>query len=164
MRRPVLWGYGDYLRWLYRNGRPNWLARLQNRAAARIFAAGVAPRWVAALGVRGRRSGRLIWFPVVLTEFEGRRYVVSMLGNNANWVRNLAAADGHAVLRHGRREDVHLRQVDAGSRAPILRHYLRTAPGARPHIPVALDASPADYERIAPDFPVFRIEPRPTGS
>ncbi|MRH92068.1 nitroreductase family deazaflavin-dependent oxidoreductase [Nocardia sp. SYP-A9097] len=152
-------GYRDYLRWMYRSGRPNWFARPQNRVSAWLFAAGVAPHRVTALGIRGRRSGQLIWFPMVLTEIDGGRYVVSMLGPNTNWVRNLAAADGQAVLRHGRREDVRLTAVAPAERPPILQRYLRIAPGARPHIPIALDAPIADFERIAADYPVFRIEP-----
>ncbi|MBF6237516.1 nitroreductase family deazaflavin-dependent oxidoreductase [Nocardia otitidiscaviarum] len=149
--------YSDYLRWLYRTGRPNWLARVQNRASAWLFALGIAPHRVAALGIVGRRSGRLIWFPIVLTEVDGERYVVSMLGPDVNWVRNLAAAHGRAVLRHGRREDIHLTQVQPAHRPPILRRYVQIAPGARPHIPVRRDAPLADWERIAADYPVFRI-------
>ncbi|WP_067833758.1 hypothetical protein [Nocardia lijiangensis] len=156
-------GYDNYLRWLYRNGRPNLFARIQNRCSAWLFAIGVAPRRVATLGIRGRRSGRMIWFPVVLAEVDGERYLVSMLGGNANWVRNLAAADGHAVLRHGTSETVHLTQVVPARRAPILRQYLRVAPGARPHIPVDPNAPLADYERIAADYPVFRIEHESAG-
>ena len=37
-----------------------------------------------------------------MTVLNGERYLVSMLGNDAAWVRNLRAADGSAVLRHGR--------------------------------------------------------------
>jgi hypothetical protein len=49
-------GYNDYLRWLYRHGRPNRFARWQNRASAWLFARRIEPRRVAALGVEGRRS------------------------------------------------------------------------------------------------------------
>ncbi|MGK8507620.1 nitroreductase family deazaflavin-dependent oxidoreductase [Nocardia asiatica] len=136
--------YDNYLRWLYRTGRPNLFVRIRNRLSARVFAAGIAPRLVAALGVRGRRSKRVIWFPVVLTEFCGQRYVVSMLGKNANWVRSVAAAEGHALLRPGDSEEVRLKEVDSGQRAAILRRYVRMAPGARPHIPVGPDAPLAD--------------------
>ncbi|MFC9994031.1 nitroreductase family deazaflavin-dependent oxidoreductase [Nocardia sp. NPDC127526] len=149
--------YSDYLRWLYRTGRPNWFARVQNRASAWLFALGVAPRTVAALGIVGRRSGRLIWFPIVLTEVGGQRYVVSMLGPDVNWVRNLAAAQGRAVLRHGRREEVRLTEVEPTDRPPVLRRYVQIAPGGRPHIPVGRDAPLTDYQRIAADYPVFRI-------
>jgi hypothetical protein len=40
-----------------------------------------------------------------------------------------------------------------------LRVYLQRAPGARPHIPVDKDAPLADFDRIAPAYPVFRVVP-----
>ncbi|MBO0815908.1 MAG: nitroreductase family deazaflavin-dependent oxidoreductase [Actinobacteria bacterium] len=149
--------YGNYLRWLYRGGRPNRFARLQNRASAIAFAAGIAPKRAAELQIRGRRSGRVISFPVAIADVEGDRYLVSMLGANVNWVRNLEAAGGRAVLRHGRRERVRLEEVEPGARAPILRRYLQVAPGARAHIPVDRTAPLEEFARIAADYPVFRI-------
>ncbi len=151
--------YDDYLRRLYRGGRPNRFAQLQNRVSAIAFGIGIWPSRAAALEVRGRRSGRTISFPIVIANYDGERFLVAMLGENTNWVRNLRAANGRAVLRHGRREDVWLEEVPVQSRAPILRRYLALAPGARPHIPVDRNASMEEFERIAPDFPVFRIAP-----
>jgi hypothetical protein len=149
--------YGNYLRWLYRGGHPNRFARLQNRASAMVFAAGIAPRRAAELQIPGRRSGRVISFPVAIADVGGDRYLVSMLGANVNWVRNLKAAGGHAVLRYGRRERVRLEEVEPGARAPILRRYLQVAPGVRPHIPVDRAAPLEAFARIAPDYPVFRV-------
>jgi hypothetical protein len=151
--------YHDYRRWLYRGGHPNWFARLQNRISAWVFAAGVMPSRVAELRVRGRRTARVISFPVAIADYEGGRYLVSMLGDKANWVRNVRAANGTAVLVHGRREHVRLEEVTGPERAPVLRRYLQVAPGARPHIPVAPAAPLADFERISRDYPVFRIRP-----
>ena len=127
----------------------------QGRAA--VFAAGIWPGRVAALEVRGRTSGRVISLPVVITDYDGERYLVSMLGENVNWVRNVRAADGTAVLRHGRREPVRLVEVPADARPPILRRYLELAPGARPHIPVDRRAPRQAFEQIAPRIPVFRV-------
>jgi deazaflavin-dependent oxidoreductase (nitroreductase family) len=149
--------YDNYLRWLYQGGRPNAFARLQNRGSAIAFAAGIVPNRAAALQIPGRRSGRVISFPVAIADLDGERYLVSMLGKNANWVRNLKAAGGQAVLRHGRREDVTLEEVEPGARAPILRRYLQVAPGARPHIPVDRNAPLAEFAQVAADYPVFRI-------
>ncbi len=156
--------YGDYLRWLYRSGRPNAWARIQNRCSALAFSAGLLPDRAGALAVRGRRSGRIISFPVVIADVEGERYLVSMLGREANWVRNLEAADGEAELRHGRVEPVHLVEVDPDERAPILKRYLDLAPGARPHIPVDRSSPLPSFERIAGEYPVFRIESRPAAA
>jgi hypothetical protein len=80
-----------------------------------------------------------------------------MLGENTNWVRNVRAADGRAVLRHGRREPVRLQEVEPALRAPIVRRYLACAPGARPHIPIDREATLEEFERLVPDIPVFRI-------
>lgn len=149
--------HDNYLRWLYRSGHPNRFARLPNRTTAIAFAAGIAAKRAAALEIPGRRRGRAISFPVAIANFERERYLVSMLGKNVNWERNLRAAGGQAVLRHGRREMVHLEEVEPGARAPILRRYLQVAPGARPHVPVDLRAPLAEFAQIAADYPVFRI-------
>jgi hypothetical protein len=66
--------------------------------------------------------------------------VVSMLGESSNWLRNVRAAGGRAVLRHDRREAVRLEEVDADARAPVVHRYLSLAPGPRAFIPVDPDA------------------------
>ncbi len=152
--------YDDYLRWLYKGGRPNRFAKMQNQVSALAFAAGMWPSRAGTLEVRGRRSGKTVSFPVVIADYEGERYLVSMLGPEANWVRNLEADGGRAELRHGKREAVTLVEVDPASRAPIIRRYLTLAPGARPHIPVDRTAPLGEFEQIAADYPVYRIEPR----
>ena len=145
-------------RWMYRGGRPHRLARAMNRLSAVQFATGLlAPRNWVTLEVRGRRTGRVISLPVVVADYRGGRYLVAMLGESANWVRNVRAAGGRAVLRHGQRETVRLEEVDAASRGPILRRYLDLAPGARPHVPVDRRAPVEQFDRIAADYPVFRI-------
>ena len=149
--------YATYLRWLYRGGRPNRFAKVQNRMSAIAFASGVWPQRVATLEVRGRRSGRVIAFPVVIADHEGERYLVAMLGEKTNWVLNVRAAGGRAVLRHGRREDLHLQEVAVHERAAILRRYLALAPGARPHIAIDRHSSLQEFDRIAPGIPVFRM-------
>ncbi|WP_345045465.1 nitroreductase/quinone reductase family protein [Georgenia daeguensis] len=121
------------------------------------FASGLlTPRQAATLEVRGRRSGRVISFPVVVADHEGERYVVSMLGESTSWVRNLRA-DNRGVLRRRRAEPVRLEEVPPERRAPILRRYLELAPGARAHLPVDRRAPLTEFERIADRFPVFRV-------
>lgn len=145
--------------WLYRGGRPNLLARLLNRGFALLHALGIAPNYMVTLEVIGRRSGRAISFPLAMVVLDGERYLVSMLGADAAWVRNVRAADGHATLHHGRIEHVLLEEVAVEKRSLILKAYLRRAPGARPHIPVERDAPLAEFEKIAAAFPVFRLVP-----
>lgn len=143
----------DIRQWLYSGRRPNWIARILNRAWAAIFSSGVAPDYLATLEVTGRKSGRTISLPVVVIILGGQRYLVSMLGNDAQWVQNVRADAGRAVLRSGDRELVQLEEVSAAQRAPILKAYLQRAPGARPYIPVSKDASLAQFQRIATEFP-----------
>jgi deazaflavin-dependent oxidoreductase (nitroreductase family) len=144
-------------RWLYRGRRPNRLARLINGASARLAAAGIGPAQLVMLEVTGRRTGKTISFPVVVADYQGERYLVSMLGDDTNWVRNVRAANGRAVLRRGHREVIELEEVDPGQRAAILRRYLECAPGARSHIPVSRGAPLPEFERIAVQYPVFHV-------
>jgi deazaflavin-dependent oxidoreductase (nitroreductase family) len=147
----------QYERWMYRSGRPNWVARPQNRLSSILFGAGVLPRRAASLEVKGRQSGRAISFPVVIADWEGGEYLVSMLGERANWVKNVRAAGGVAVLRRGRRANVTLEEVDVADRAPIIRRYAAVAPGGRPHLGLRRDASLEECEALAAHTPVFRI-------
>ncbi|HEY8122618.1 MAG TPA: nitroreductase/quinone reductase family protein [Myxococcota bacterium] len=144
-------------RWLYAGGRPNALARGVNRAVAALHAGPFAPDAWVTLDVVGRSSGRKISFPLVMAAVGGDRFLVSMLGAEAAWVRNVRAAGGRAVMRHGRVERVRLEEVPSEQRAPVLKAYLQRAPGARPHVPVDKDAPLAEFEAIARDFPVFRV-------
>ncbi len=148
----------SFKRWMYRDGRPHTLARILNRGWAIVHALGIFPNYLVTLDVIGRQSGKVISFPLAMAIVNGERYLVSMLGEDANWVKNIRAGGGKAVLRHGRTEQVILQEVDVRQRAPILKVYLQRAPGARPHIPVNKDAPIAEFEKIAAHYPVFRVE------
>ena len=143
--------------WLYRGQRPNWIAKILNRAWAMVASRSVQSNGLVALEVVGRKSGRIVSFPLVMVIVDGHRYLASMLGDNVQWVRNVRAAGGKAVLRSGGREDVQLEEISAAQRAPILKAYLQAAPGARPHVPVDKDDPMAEFEKIAAAFPVFRL-------
>ena len=150
----------DFTRWLYRGQRPNWIARLLNRMAAAVASLGVAANYMETLEVAGRKSGKTLSLPVVIAVVDGQRYLVSMLGENVQWVRNARAAGGNVVLRAGGREAVHLEPVPVALRAPIIKAYLQRAPGARPHVPVDKDTAVSAFQRIAAHYPVFRICPQ----
>jgi deazaflavin-dependent oxidoreductase (nitroreductase family) len=114
----------------------------------------------AILEVRGRASGQPRSTPVVIATVEGSRYLVSMLGPGSDWVKNVEAANGDAVLRQGRRRPVHLVAVPPAERAPILADYVRVATSGRHHLPVAVGAPLSEFEAIAERYPVYRIDPR----
>ena len=149
--------HDTFARWMYRGQRPNRLARILNRAWATLGAWGVAQNYLVTLEVKGRRSGKVAAFPMVLVTVEGQRYLVAMLGEKVAWVRNLQASGGRAVLSHGRREEVRLDEIPAARRAPILKQNLQRAPGARPHISVDKHAPLSEFEQIAATIPVFQV-------
>lgn len=141
---------------MYAGGRPNEEAR----AIHRRFVAGPLPRLMpigAALEVEGRTTGRTVSVPLATVRCRGDWYLVSMLGEESNWVRNVRAADGHAVLTHGRRRPVRLVEIPVEERAPIIKRYLLFATGARPHIDIAWNAPLSQFERVAHRYPVFRV-------
>jgi hypothetical protein len=99
------------------------------------------------LEVMRRQSGKTISFPLAITVMNRERYLVSMLGENTNWVRNVRAAEGKARLRHEVCEQILLKEVDINQRAPILKAFLGHAPGARPHIPVSKDVQSRNLKK-----------------
>src|SRR3970040_909497 len=121
----------EFTRWLYRGQRPNWIAKILNRATAGVASSGVASNYLVTLEVTGRKSGRIASLPLVMAGVDGERYLVSMLGDNVQWVHNVRAAGGRAVLRSGGREEIQLEEGPVDQRAPILRGYLQGRPGAR---------------------------------
>jgi deazaflavin-dependent oxidoreductase (nitroreductase family) len=148
---------GAFKRWLYRGQRPGWIAKILNRMMANAASRNALSNGLVALEVTGRKSGRIVSFPLVMVTVDGQRYLASMLGDNTQWVRNVRASGGKAVLRSGGREEVRLEEIPADERAPILKAYLHVAEGAQPHIPVYKDAPLAEFEKIAASFPVFRL-------
>ncbi|HMT20706.1 MAG TPA: nitroreductase/quinone reductase family protein [Promineifilum sp.] len=150
--------FSRWHQWMDRGGRPNAMARAINRLTALVHSSGVSRDYLVTLEVVGRKSGKIISFPLAMAVVDGKRYLVSMLGPEANWVQNLKAAGWDATLRHGITERICLHEIPVSERPPILKAYLKIAPGARPHIPVSVDAPLTEFEAVAVDYPVFRVE------
>jgi hypothetical protein len=145
---------------LYPGGRPNPLTRILNSASAWMFSRGFLPEFLVMFETRGGRAGRVHRIPLVVANLSGNRYIVSMLGADVDWIRNVRAANGEAVLRYGRVEEVRLREIPVEERAPILKAYLARAFGGRPHFDVDWKAPLADFARVAARYPVFQVLPR----
>ncbi|GAA2906870.1 hypothetical protein GCM10010517_73140 [Streptosporangium fragile] len=161
--RAVVRGLAALKRAMYRRGRPNALMRLMNRLDVLVYGARrLSPRRGAVLKVTGRHSGNITSVPVAVTAYRGAEFLVSMLGPDANWVLNVQAAGGKAVLRRrGRETPILLEEIPPEHRAEILRRYLAAAPGARPHLRLGPAAPLPEFRRIAPRHPVFRIRECP---
>jgi hypothetical protein len=112
------------------------------------------------LRVHGRHSGRVHELPVRLAIRDGRRYVVSVVGD-AEWVRNLRAA-GTAGLRVGTDvEPVAAREILGEEKAAFIRWYCQL-PDYRLSVRLGLGVEPghlttAAIERISREHPVFEF-------
>ena len=138
---------------------PKWTDKLFNNAVAGLTRLGVSVYGSRVLAVRGRKSGEWRTVPVNLLEHEGVHYLVAPRGET-QWVRNLRAT-GSGELRVGRRcEPFRAMELSDEQKPPVLRAYLRQwlfevkvfFAG------VGADASESELRRIAPGYPVFRLE------
>jgi deazaflavin-dependent oxidoreductase (nitroreductase family) len=123
------------------------------RAALRL---GLAPKRYYLLTVTGRRTGQPRSTPVIVSELDGARWIVSPYGERG-WTKNARAAGRVTLSRGGSHETVSLREVPAVEAAPVLKQYLRDTPITRPFFGVTPESSLQAFEQEAPRHPVFRI-------
>jgi len=110
--------------WQYRGGRPQRWARIENRLWEIVFAAGFWNR-AATLEVCGRKSGRLISFPVAVAEHQGERYGRPLLRRFGLIRYQRSPTRGVAAYIHADDEEI-LEALDALLRAfEINRNDLR---------------------------------------
>lgn len=145
-------------RLFYRNRRPTWLGHWVSQLSCLGARLGLTPRAWVSLEVRDRTSGRMRADAVVVPTLAGQRYVVSMFGAISDWVQNVEAAQGDAIISHGRPAHVRLVPVPPEERAPILKEYVRVASSGRKHFPLPLGAPLTAFAAIAAQYPVYRIE------
>ena len=143
---------------MYPGGRADPTARRLASWWASYIAGGWMPkRWVT-LEVPGRCSGQIRRFPLGMADVAGEWFLVSMLGPDCHWVRNVRAASGRVVLTQRRRSrPCRLVEVPVERRAAILRRYVAKVPGGRPHIPVDRNAPLDEFAAIAERYPVFKV-------
>ncbi len=131
--------------------------QVMNRFTSWLASLGLMPSKTVTLEVRGRRSGQMRSVVINWVEQNGQRYIVSPRGE-AEWVRNVRAAGGEAVIRRRGRQGVRLEELPVEQRAPILKAYLgQNTWSTRQHFEVEPKADLAEFEGIAARHPVFRI-------
>ena len=137
--------------------RPMKLTQVMNGALGWLASLGLAPSHMITLEVKGRRSGETRSTVMNIVEYEGESYVVSPRGES-EWVRNVRAAGGEAVVRHRGRRVVRLEEVAVEERAPILKKYLgENAMSTKQHFGIDPKAEIAEFEAIAERHPAFRV-------
>jgi deazaflavin-dependent oxidoreductase (nitroreductase family) len=141
--------------------RPGWFTtHVFNRAVAALTRMGVSVAGSRVLEVRGRKSGEPRRTPVNLLTLEGTRYLVAPRGQT-QWVRNLRARGEGRLLLGRRAERFAAVELPDDDKVPVLRAYLQRwkwEVGAF-FGGVGTDAADVELRRIAPDHPVFRVEP-----
>jgi hypothetical protein len=85
---------------------------------------------------------------VVIPTRAGQQYIVSMFGTVSDWVHNVGAAHGDAVIHHRGCVRVRLVLVPPEERAAI--PHVRVASSGRKHFPLPVGAPLADFAAIAP--------------
>ena len=148
-----------FLRFFYRNWRPTRLGRVWNGAYAWAAGLGLTPPILLALQTRDQKSGRLDSTVLVPVEYQGQRYIVSMLGGDSQWVKNVRAAGGEAFIKRGKSQRVVLTEIPTAERASIIKAWCEIATSGRRHLVVPHDAPLSAFEAIAENYPVFRIDP-----
>ncbi|HMB25632.1 MAG: nitroreductase/quinone reductase family protein [Chloroflexota bacterium] len=113
------------------------------------------------LRVRGRKSGRIYETPVRIANWNGQRYVISMLGKS-QWVRNLRADGDVQLLANRMIEPVHASEVVGKDKTAFLTWYClhpEFAQRARYALKVNTDRlTSVEIERLCQLWPVFRLQ------
>ena len=96
---------------------------IQKKAIPWFTSLGLTSRTVT-LEVRGRKTGRPIRVSLARTDYGGQRYFVS-LGGEVDWVKNVRAAGGQAVLISRSSTPINLEEILLADRAPVLLAYVQ---------------------------------------
>ena len=127
---------------------------------------GLAPRGAVTLEVPGRRSGKPRRTPVLVIRVGGQEHLVSLAGES-EWVRNVRASGGRAVLKRRGSRPVCLVELPVEERSPVLAAYITwegrasakgAARTARYYFGLGSDPSPEEIAAVAGFYPVFRVE------
>jgi len=141
--------------------KPGWFTvNVFNRVVSGLTRCGISVAGSRVLEVPGRKTGEPRRTPVNLLTVDGDRYLVAPRGHT-QWVRNLRAGGRGRLLLGRRSEPFTATELADGEKTALLRAYLKRwkfevgvfFDGVGP------DSSDAEFQRIAPDHPVFRIAP-----
>jgi deazaflavin-dependent oxidoreductase (nitroreductase family) len=139
---------------------PTGIIKSMNGFFGWLASHGIGPRKTVEIEVRGRKSGQPRKVAVNLVEVNGKRYLVAPRGET-EWVRNVRADGGLAVIRRSGAENVLLTEIPEPERPTIIQKYIgENAMVTKREFGVEPDAPIEEFQRIAGRHPVFLIEPR----
>lgn len=133
-----------------------------NKLIAGLQRLGIAFGPMQLLTVVGRRTGRMLTFPIAVNEIDGGRYIFQAFPKAA-WVANVRAADTVTLTRGRRSSTARLVELPVDERRPVLRSLVATSPasvGNRFVTTGLADApTPDGVAAAASRIAVFRVEP-----
>ncbi|MQY22800.1 nitroreductase/quinone reductase family protein [Nocardia macrotermitis] len=133
-----------------------------NKVITRLQRLGIAFGPMQLLTVTGRRSGRLLTFPIAVNELDGGRYIFQAFPKAA-WVANVRAADTVTLTRGRKSTTARLVELPVEQRGPVLRDLVATSPssvGTRfVTTGLAEESTPDGVAAAAARIAVFRVEP-----
>jgi deazaflavin-dependent oxidoreductase (nitroreductase family) len=153
--------------------RVNAFVRIDNTMISSLLRLGIKMWSFSLLTVRGRKSGKSIVTPLAIFVQEQKCYLIATYGV-VNWVRNLRAAGGVAILTRGRHsKKIHAIELSPEDAAPIFREALRSGPPGvptvifrvyrsllvLPYLGVTERSSLEECEREVLAHPVFLVRP-----
>ncbi|MBV8154370.1 MAG: hypothetical protein JOY98_08115 [Candidatus Eremiobacteraeota bacterium] len=148
-----------FMRLFYRNRRPTRFGHLNSQIFCWGARLGLLPGLIVALEVRHREGGKPRQDAVVISSVAGDDFIVSMFGSISDWVHDLEASRGKAVIyRSARAHRVRLELVSVAERAPIIREFNRIASSGRKHLPLGIDPTLEECAALAPYHPAYRID------
>lgn len=141
--------------------RPDWFTKhVFNNVVAICTRLGLSVWGSRVLRVRGRKSGEWRSSPVNLLTLNGTQYLVAPRGHT-QWVRNIRVTHAGELMLGSRSQPFRATEIADDQKVPILRDYLKRWKfevgmffGG-----VSAESSEAELRRIAPDHPVFRVDP-----
>ena len=144
---------------------PPALYQRSQRIIRPVFWLGLAPEYAIILEVKGRSTGETRRVALIRTTLDGSHYLVSLSGES-QWVRNVRAAGGEAVIRRRDSLPVRLVEIPVEERAPVIAAYINRAgrggtraaeQEARYYFGLGPDPTPEEIAAIAEHYPTFKI-------
>lgn len=133
-----------------------------NKVVVRLQRIGIAFGPMQLLTVKGRRTGRVLTFPIAVNKLHGGRYIFQAFPK-ASWVANARAADTVTLTRGRRASTVCLTELPVDERAPLLRELVTSSPASvgKRFVTTGLaeESTPDGVAAAAPRIAVFRVDP-----
>ena len=137
--------------------KPSGFERVMNRLVGSMVSAGIGPRYMRLLEVRGRKSGKLYATPVNVLESGGKLWLVAPRGRT-QWSLNVEQSGELALRRGGQLERYKIRITEPSERPLLLKQYLDTYVSQVQRYFDVRAGSPVDaFAPVAERYPVYEL-------